>query len=35
MGARHGIGQLDVASAFQHRGIIEQRRGEHELAGEA
>ena len=33
--ARHGIGEVVVLAAFQHVGEIEQRRGEHELAGEA
>ncbi len=35
MGARHGVDEIDVAFPLEQRGEIEQRRGEHELAGEA
>ena len=35
MGAGHGIGELGIAAAFEHRGIVEQGGGEHELAGKA
>ena len=32
---RHGIGEVVVLAALQHVGEVEQRRGEHQLAGEA
>jgi hypothetical protein len=35
MRPRHGVGEVGIRPAFEHRRVVEQRRREHELAGEA